>query len=117
MLSLDHLIKYLPLAWDEETRGNEHAAGRHPAAGQCVVSSLLVQKYHDGDIVRCIVGGTVHYFNIINEMWIDTTRAQFGKRTWPYKRIEINPHHSQYIFNDTWYRVGLLEEKVKELIW
>ena len=83
MLTLDDLIYGIPLSWGDDTRGNERAFGKHPAAGQCTVSSLLIQKHCGGKIVRCEVGATgysgiVHYFNELEGgVKVDVTGGQF----------------------------------------
>lgn len=123
MFTLEQLITHLPLAWNEETRGNDkspRSTTGHMAAGQCIVSSLLVQRHFGGIIVRCEVGGDVynritHYFNDIGGVMIDTTRAQFSNQA-PYRKFKKNPDVSTYVFNDTWYRVDLLERRVLELL-
>lgn len=123
-LSLDDLVYAIPKAWNAETLGNEKRVGDHPAAGQCVVSSLLVQRHHGGIIIRCEVGGESwnrvrHYFNELEGgVTIDTTRAQFGGNGWrkPHRLFLKNPPTKTYIFDDTWHRVEILEERVREVL-
>lgn len=119
-MTLDQLIRAIPLAWNDETLGNEKRANNHPAAGQCVVSSLLIQRHCGGDIVRCAVGGeyrrTVHYFNELEHgVKIDVTGAQFDRRS-PYRLFKVNPDKKLYIFDDTWYRVDILESRVIDVL-
>src|SRR5437868_3133593 len=80
-LTLDQLIRAIPHVWSPETRGNDRYTGDHPAAGQCVVSSLLIQRHCGGEIIRCHVGGdygVVHYFNELEGgVKVDVTGAQF----------------------------------------
>lgn len=120
-ISLSDLIEALPYAWNNETRGNEKYHGDHPAAGQCTVSSLLIQRHHGGEIVRCEVGGDssygriIHYFNQIKGAWIDSTAGQFSKRS-PRRKFQVEPKESLYIFRDTWQRVDLLEYRVRDIL-
>lgn len=118
-LALGDLVRAIPEVWCPETRGNESYTGDHPAAGQCVVSSLLIQRHCGGDIIRCQVGGeswrrVVHYFNELpGGVKIDVTGAQFDRRS-PYRMFQVNPPVKRYIFNDTWERVDLMEWLVKQ---
>jgi hypothetical protein len=121
-MNLDQLVWAIPESWNEETLGNEKRHGTHKAAGQCIVSSLLVQRHCGGIIVRCNVGRTyniaVHYFNELpGGVMIDTTRAQF-KSVSPYSSFKKNPPEDTYIFKDTWARVDILEDRcMKALSW
>lgn len=120
-LTLDELVRAIPLCWNEETRGNEKFTGDHPAAGQCTVSALLIQRHCGGDIIRCQVGGdsyrrVVHYFNELDGgVKIDVAGGQFDRRS-PYRLFQANPDPKVYIFNDTWDRVELLEWRVHDLL-
>lgn len=119
-LKLDQLVHAIPLAWNEDTLGNEKRANKHPAAGQCTVSSLLIQRHCGGDIVRCAVGGeyrrTIHYFNELpGGVKIDVTGGQFDRRS-PYRLFQVNPPEKIYIFDDTWHRVDLLESRVIDVL-
>lgn len=120
-LSLDQLVRAIPLAWNNETLGNEKHASNHPASGQCVVSSLLIQRHCGGEIIRCEVGGNhqylrvKHYFNEINGVWVDSTTSQFMLRS-PRRLFTRNPPVASYIFNDTWHRVDLLEYRVMDVL-
>lgn len=119
-LTLDQLVRAIPLAWNEDTLGNEKHASDHPAAGQCTVSSLLIQRHCGGDIVRCKVGGeykrVVHYFNELpGGVKIDVTGGQFLKKS-PHRMFWVNPPEKLYIFDDTWHRVDLLESRVMDVL-
>lgn len=129
-MNLDQLIFAIPLAWSDETRGNDRDKKNgtdHPASGQCIVSSLLVQRHCGGDIVRCSVGGesynqAIHYFNEIGGVMIDTTRAQFSPQK-PYRKFKKNPDKKLYIFPgaapdilSTWDRVDLLQDRCFEIL-
>jgi hypothetical protein len=121
VLTLTELVQVIPLAWNEETRGNEKRSGTHPAAGQCTVSSLLIQRHCGGVIVRCEVGGStyarvIHYFNELDHgVIVDVTRAQFS-HVKPFRKFKKNPDVSLYIFDDTRDRVDLLESRCLEII-
>lgn len=118
-MTLEELIRALPLAWNSDTLGNEKHASDHPASGQCTVSSLLIQRHCGGDIIRCEVGGDsgriIHYFNEINGTWVDSTTSQFLLRS-PRRKFLKNPNPQTYIFNDTLYRVDMLEYRVRDVL-
>lgn len=120
-LTLDELVRAIPRAWNEDTRGNEKFTGTHPAAGQCTVSALLIQRHCGGDIIRCQVGGdsyrrVVHYFNELDGgVKIDVAGGQFDLRS-PYRMFQRNPKQSLYIFNDTFDRVEHLEYRVLDVL-
>lgn len=132
-ISLDDLIYATPKAWNEETRGNDRSTrsnSKQMAAGQCIVSSLLVQRHHGGHIIRCQVGGDTysritHYFNELDGgVTVDLTRAQFDglDRRKPHRLFVKNPPTSTYIFNGdtnvlgTMDRVNILEDRVLEVL-
>jgi hypothetical protein len=82
--SLQQLTNALHQAWDAHTgyAGVGKWSPTNPARGQCVTSSLVVQDYFGGDIVRYEVKGDgideTHYFNILGDgTIIDTTGSQY----------------------------------------
>jgi len=53
----------------------------NPAWGQCAVTALVVQDALGGRIIRTVVGGTSHYFNLLPDgAEVDLTAEQFGER-------------------------------------
>ncbi len=62
---------YLPKTW----------SSRNPARGQSAVSSLIVQDYLDGEIIRFQTEFTnekeKHYANLVDDVLVDTTFKQF----------------------------------------
>jgi hypothetical protein len=79
------LTKVLQGSWSSETSnwGGELPAD-NPARGQCVVSSLVVQDYLGGELVRVhAIGDGIdekHYFNQLPDGTIlDTTGMQYKK--------------------------------------
>ena len=83
-LSLSHFINVLQESWSATTsyESDENWSPENPARGQCVVSSLVVQDYFGGDIVRYAVTGEgideTHYFNVLEDGTVlDTTRSQY----------------------------------------
>lgn len=87
MPTLQQLAHALRQAWSAETgyAGEGVWTKENPARGQCVTSSLVVQDYFGGDIVRYQVSGEdideTHYFNILHDGTIvDTTKSQYSQQ-------------------------------------
>lgn len=121
-MRLDELLWAIPLAWSPETRdppGARYAPVESvnlAAKGQCIASTLLIQKHCGGNMIRCVIGGksTVpHYFNELPYgIWVDVTRSQFLSRS-PVRQLKRNPDKKLWEFKDTWERVDLLERRVE----
>lgn len=77
------ITRALKNSWSSETSyDGENYDDTNPPRGQCVVSSLVVQDYLGGDLVRVAVsGGSInekHYFNRLDDgTIIDVTRSQY----------------------------------------
>jgi hypothetical protein len=77
------LLTALHGAWNAKTGyANENWSADNPARGQCVVTSLVVQDYLGGDLVRFAVTGEgineKHYCNVLEDgTLIDVTRSQY----------------------------------------
>ena len=81
---IEQLTSALHSAWSAETGYADIGAwnDQNPARGQCVTSSLVVQDYLGGDIIRYAVNGDnineTHYCNVLNDgTLLDTTRSQY----------------------------------------
>lgn len=80
--TLNQLSQALHESWAQDTcyEGSDWTPD-NPARGQCVVSSLIVQDYFGGDLVRYAVTGEgldeKHYGNLIEGTVIDTTVQQY----------------------------------------
>lgn len=48
-----------------------------PSYGQCAITAMLVYDMFGGSIHRIRVNGGTHYFNKIDECYVDLTREQF----------------------------------------
>lgn len=80
---LQELTAALHKAWSAETSyaGDQWPAD-NPARGQCVTSSLVVQDYYGGRLIRFAVKGEgiqeYHYCNVLGDgTLLDTTRSQY----------------------------------------
>ena len=129
--SLVDFIKVLQKSWSATTsyESDENWSPENPARGQCVVSSLVVQDYFGGDIVRYAVTGEgideTHYFNVLDDgTLIDTTRSQYKdkKISMVEKPIDLEKNNFSSVRErcladkEANYRYGILKERVKALI-
>ena len=130
-LLLSDFTKALQESWSATTsyESDENWWLENPARGQCVVSSLVVQDYFGGDIVRYAVTGDgvdeTHYFNVLDGGTVlDTTRSQYKdkKVNMIEKPIDLAKNNFSSVRErcladkETNYRYTLLQEKVKALL-
>lgn len=88
----------------------------NPSSGQCAVSALVLQDYCGGEICRCVVAGTPHYFNRIDGQVVDSTAAQFGTVAINYDTATVRSRQRILRHADTRRRYELLKERVERLI-
>ena len=79
---LDDFFELLLQCWCRETAypsaQNEYDYNNDPTYGQCAITATLVCDVFGGTIHKIRVdGGGTHYFNKINDHYIDLTRDQF----------------------------------------
>ena len=83
MFELNDVIKALEESWCADTAFNKNDwSPENSARGQCVVSSLVIQDYFGGDLLKYSVAGEglseTHYFNRLSDgRLIDTTEKQY----------------------------------------
>lgn len=81
--TLQELSEALQASWDADTAYNpEQWSQENKARGQCVVSSLIVQDYFGGDLIRYEINEDqlheTHYMNQLSDgTVIDTTASQY----------------------------------------
>lgn len=82
-MNLQLLLQALHASWNAATSSTPSEwSPDNPARGQCVISSLVVQDYLGGDLVRFHVtraaGDERHYANLLeNSSILDTTASQY----------------------------------------
>ena len=89
----------------------------NPSSGQCAVSALVLQDYCGGEIRRCVVAGTPHYFIRIDDQVVDSTAAQFGTVAINYDTSTARSRQRILRHADTRRRYELLKGRVKEVMW
>jgi hypothetical protein len=74
------LFRALRRAWSRSTSADPAGwTASNPAWGQCAITALAVQDVLGGRLVRTVVDGTSHYYNLLdNGEEVDLTREQFG---------------------------------------
>ena len=104
-------IKTLQIAlgnsWNKDTcyppMENEWSS-ENPAYGQCYCTTLLVNDYFKGKILKTkFKNETGHFWNLINNKEVDLSRSQFDKDEFiptttihSRKEIENNPKYKEY---------------------
>lgn len=85
----------------------------NPSLGQCAVTSLVVNDFLGGKIMRCMCGDTSHYYNVVNGEIIDFTVEQFGGKIPEYYNSEEKNRNDLLENKNTAFRYFLLLENVK----
>ena len=115
--SLARLCTALAASWTARTASPLVAWTPHnPSSGQCAVSALVLQDYCGGEIRRCVVAGTPHYFNRIDGQVVDSTAGQFGTVAINYDTSTVRNHQRILRHADTRQRYELLKGRVGEVL-
>lgn len=111
MRSLEERVRR---AWCRETSVDVDWSPENPAQGQCAVTALVVQDEFGGGLVRCSVGATSHYWNVLpGGREVDLTREQFGAEFSPSK-TEARSRSYVLSFPETRRRYALLRERINK---
>lgn len=123
--TLNDLFGILLKAWSRETaypsaqKDPEYNKSNDPTYGQCAITATLVYDMFGGTIHKIKVnGGGTHYFNKINNHYIDLTRDQFDLYNIP---INYEPNETidrEYCGKnaDTLKRFNLLKQNIEEIV-
>ena len=101
--SKDTCVPSLKDYWNEENK----------ALGQCAITSLIVNDFLGGKIMRCMCETGSHYYNLINDEIIDLTDSQFNEMP-NYKLAEERTREYLLSNEDTKERYKKLLESVKD---
>ncbi len=114
--SVVKICNALSTNWSGETSYCDDWSPSNPSSGQCAVSALVLQDYCGGEIRRCVVAGTPHYFNRIDDQVVDSTAGQFGTVAIDYDTSTA--HSRQHILRhaDTRQRYELLKGRVERFL-
>ncbi len=59
-----------------------------PSFGQCAVTAMIVYDRFDGEMLRTVNEGVIHYWNRVGDIDVDLTRDQFD--TWAPEEGIVN---------------------------
>lgn len=127
MKDLLYLVNSMQQSWGPDTCYNSQEWTKDlPSRGQCVVSSLLMQDYAGGDIIRykTVFEGREesHYCNVLPDgTYIDTTRSQYPFDTaLKYSPPDLGSFKSMrerlLSYSDTEQKYLMLKARVEELL-
>ena len=87
-MSIEELRKLLNQIWSSETCVSslkDNWSSDNPSLGQCAITSLIVNDFFGGKIMRCMTSTGSHYYNLINGEIVDLTVEQFKGEVPQYK--------------------------------
>lgn len=87
----------------------------NPSLGHCAITSLIVNDYFNGKILRCKTKEGTHYYNLIDDKVIDLTVEQFQGKIPDYRESEEKTREEILENNDTIYRYKLLKERLSKI--
>lgn len=115
-MKLEELNKIIELSWNSDTcvsyLKNDWCSDKK-SLGQCAVTSLILNLYMGGKIMRCMSETGYHYYNLINGYIVDLTVDQF-KSLPDYKNSEERSIEYLLSNEDTKNRYLILLNNVKE---
>ena len=120
--TIEDLYNVLNKCWCRETAYPSCQAdwtADDPSYGQCAITAMLVNDMFGGTIHRIkLNGGGTHYFNKINENYIDLTREQFDLYDIPVDYIHNEEMAREYCGKnaDTKKRYELLKDRIVEYL-
>ena len=79
-MEIKELKQLLYYSWEKETcsPGLKNEWNKeNPSLGQCAITSLIVNDFFGGKIMRCMASSGSHYYNSIEDELIDLTVEQF----------------------------------------
>lgn len=89
-ITLEKVIEAPHNSWAADTAYADDWGKDNPARNQCVVSSLVINDYFNGDFQKYKVYGEIEETHYCNKLWgkalVDTTAQQYNG--W---RVQLNP--------------------------
>lgn len=118
-MDINKLYITLKKCWSIETcspSSKEEWSEENSALGQCAVTSLIVNDYFGGKIMRCMTPTGSHYYNVINNEVVDLTVSQFQGMIPKYETGERRSRDYLLSNEDTRKRYIILKKSVQEII-
>lgn len=120
--TLDDLFEVLLKSWCRETAypscQKDYVYENDPTYGQCAITATLVHDIFGGTIHKIrVTGGGTHYFNVIDDHYIDLTSDQFDLYEIPlsYENNEVVPREYCGKNPDTLKRYNLLVKRIESI--
>lgn len=89
---------------------------KNPAVGQDAITAIILYDYFKGNIKKCMVDGTAHYFNIINKEIVDLTKEHFLEKGIPYEQAVYKKRSDLLKNENVKSRYFLLKERVESIL-
>ena len=118
-MELEELKKYLYESYDVETCSpslRKDWNSDNPSSGQCAITSLIVNDFYGGKIMRCMASSGSHYYNLIDNQIVDFTVEQFLGEIPGYDLGEERTREYLLSNEDTKNRYLLLSNKLKNVL-
>jgi hypothetical protein len=112
------IIELLKQCWSLET-SSRYTPG-NPYRGQCGVTSLVIQDYFGGEILKTRIGEVWHFYNRISGKQYDFTANQFDHQI-HYEHVISNKSEAFEDTNDSQYQIlkqrfeKALKQKIHEM--
>ena len=116
-MKIKELEYILRKSWNRETcvpSMQNDWNSNNPSLGQCAITSLVVNDFMGGKIMRCMASTGSHYYNLVNNEIVDLTREQFGEEVPGYEEGEERTRQYLLSNEDTKNRYYMLLSNVKE---
>ena len=79
-MNIEQLKHFLFCKWSKQTCSpglRNDWFDNNPSLGQCAITSVIVNDFFGGKIMRCMTSSGSHYYNIIDGKIVDLTVEQF----------------------------------------
>lgn len=83
----------------------------NPSVGHCAIASLVLHEMFGGSILKTKVGHSTHYYNVIDNVILDSTSAQFNAPI-PYDRGVLCDSKKMLKVQDTKERYEVLKKRL-----
>jgi hypothetical protein len=118
-MEIGELKSYLIDSWKKETCASglrDEWSEENPSLGQCAITSLIVNDYFGGKIMRCMASTGSHYYNLIDNELIDLTFEQFQGEIPQYEQGQERTREYLLGNEDTRNRYLLLKSNLEKTI-
>ena len=118
-MEIRKLKQLLEKSWDKDTCSPTLIntwSEDNPSIGQCAITSLIVNDFFGGKIMRCMTSTGSHYYNLIDDEIVDLTFEQFAGEKVNYEDGEERTREYLLSNDDTKNRYIKLNNNLKEVI-